>query len=231
MRQGISFFLVVFFLHLGAPARADGPPLELRIGTWFAGGTIGWTQTSYSKRSSKNQFTDFSDTNWTCSPTLGVFITNFLALTGSIQYSQDSSDSVYRLPSSSYRTSDSAEVRAMGFDLGFRYLFPIRGRLLLYVSGKIGLQRTDSSLVFEQWYLDDEGYPGHSIDRQVLSTYLLVATPGGGMLLALSPHVALDVGVHFVYQKGITKKEDEPHPLEFDGNILSFGYFGVMAFF
>jgi len=92
---------------------------------------------------------------------------------------------------------------------------------------KVVYTLTDSETRQEFW---DEGLLQTSNNSQAEGS-LMGINVVGGLLYSLTPHVALDLGVKFSYQKGTSETEGQPGNTDLENNGLSFGYLGLMAFF
>jgi opacity protein-like surface antigen len=224
MRTILPLFTILALTLTAAPraARANGPTLELKSGTMFAGGTVGYTRTS--DTSERDLFkTESTEVELVFSPTVGYFITPTLAITGSVMVGMKTKEwkSIYTEESST--ATDSQKEKPLGAALGLRFLIPTGGRMCFYVGGEVAYARTEIEYKDGDW--------GGDTNTFNLEGYLMGVNVFGGLLYSLTNHVALDVGVKFTYQKGEMEQDGEPDTTEIENNGVSFGYLGLMAFF
>lgn len=204
-------------------AAADGPTLELKSGTMFAGGVVGYSRDDSSREMEGYTIDDVSS-GLVFSPTVGYFVTPTLALTGSVTVGITSRE-LKRTDQDGYWSRQELEDEPLGFSVGLRFLIPTGGRLCAYVGGEVAYTRIASE------YRDDSSEGNADYDYNANSEFYGVNVIGG-LLYSLTNHVAIDIGLKFTYQKGELEFEgvDEPKS-KLENNGVSFGYLGLMAFF
>jgi len=224
MRKILPLVAILALTLTVAPraAGADGPTLELKSGTMFAGGTVGYSRDDESMEQG-DYLNDHLSSELVFSPTVGYFITPTLALTGSVNVGLKTVERKYTDTSDSSSTKELQQDKPMGVALGLRFLIPTGGRMCLYVGGEVAYTRTDT----EYEATDGSGatYKGE------WESYLMGVNLFGGLLYSLTNHVALDVGIKFSYQKGELEMAREEDNVEMENNGFSLGYLGLMAFF
>jgi len=224
MKPALPFLFVLTLVLVPRVALADGPTLELKSGTMFAGGTVGYTRDDES-REVEGTTLDFVSSGVLFSPTIGYFVTPTLALTGSVTVGLNTQEYKRTGNDEGYWYKDETQEKPLGFSVGLRFLIPTGGRLCAYVGGEIEYTRVSSE------YSDESSEGDADYDHEAKSE-LYGVNVIGGLLYSLTHHVALDLGLKFTYQKGESVIEgigDQTTELENSG--VSFGYLGLMAFF
>lgn len=127
MKKFITLFTVLFSMAFAGSAMAQDPVaapaggLDLKVGTIFAGGTIGFSQWTISPDEGEDQ----ELTTIEFAPSVGYFLTPEIAVLGTLVYrTQDDGDN---------------DASTIGFYAGARYHMPM-GKLYLWGSGELGLE-------------------------------------------------------------------------------------------
>lgn len=128
MKKFITIFTVLFTMAFAGSAMAQDPPaaapaggLDLKAGTIFAGGTVGFNKMTWSP----DEGDDVDVTTIEFAPSVGYFITPEIAALGTLIYrSEDDGDN---------------DQSTIGLYAGAKYHMPM-GSLYLWGSGELGLE-------------------------------------------------------------------------------------------
>ncbi|PKN45963.1 MAG: hypothetical protein CVU59_07510 [Deltaproteobacteria bacterium HGW-Deltaproteobacteria-17] len=127
MKKFITLFTVLFSMAFAGSAMAQDPVaapaggLDLKVGTLFAGGTVGFSKWTISPDEGEDQ----ELTTIEFAPSFGYFVTPEIAAMGTLIYrSQDDGND---------------DASTIGFYAGARYHMPM-GKLYLWGSGELGLE-------------------------------------------------------------------------------------------
>jgi Outer membrane protein beta-barrel domain len=189
----LSLFLVISMLSLGASAQI----LNLRAGTKVIGGVIGIEYEEHDNDIGSNT----SSKTLSVHPMGGIFITNNLAIIGSLGYVTKSGNITTLDYAGDY---DQATVQ-----IGVRYYQPFF-TLYLYAGMEAGYQRT----------MTEDGNQ-NDLNHDDLSFSI-----PAGMLYPLNKHVGLDLGIRFNYLM-----RDDSHTNDYNKTSFSMGYLGIQVFF
>ncbi|PKN24531.1 MAG: hypothetical protein CVU65_11535 [Deltaproteobacteria bacterium HGW-Deltaproteobacteria-22] len=128
MKKFITLFTVLFSMAFAGSAMAQDPVaapaggLDLKVGTIFAGGTVGFSKQTMSI--DVNGMDDIEMTTIEFAPSVGYFVTPEIAAMGTLIYrSEDDGDN---------------SQSTIGFYAGARYHMPM-GKFYLWGSGELGL--------------------------------------------------------------------------------------------
>ncbi|MBU1245181.1 PorT family protein [Myxococcota bacterium] len=208
---------------LTLPFRAAGQERQWPPGTMFAGGTVGYFMNTQSHDVTYGSEEE-TITSLRVNPMFGFFVTQNLAVTGSVNLSADTRSIRYTEQGIGVVAHKQWKDEQAGIFLGLRLALPMVARISCYVAAEAGIALS-SSPYLETVYSNEERYQEDSETRSVGLNL------SGGVLVSLNRRVALDIGLRYSILKVDVDSEDEGDSGTLEMSAFSLGYFGLMAFF